>query len=255
MNKVIQANLGGLAFTFDDEAYALLDDYLDSLNGYFRGSPGDADIMHDIEARLSELFTQNLKGRSIVTAGDVTAATATLGTPEQLTGQSASADTEDSYRDFSHRRRTPTGSKFRYSRYGRKLMRDPDRKAIAGVCSGLSAYFGIDNPGWIRAAFLLAFFGAGVGLIPYIVLWVIMPMARTAGDKLAMRGEPIDLEHISTQVEGEVRQITSRIEEWGNEVNERQGWSKSSWSKCSPRNRREQRRREREERERDENYV
>ena len=44
MNKVIQANLGGLAFTFDDAAYDLLDDYLAALDGYFRGTPGHADV-------------------------------------------------------------------------------------------------------------------------------------------------------------------------------------------------------------------
>ena len=250
MNKVIQVNLAGLPFTFDDDAYEKLDDYLDALNGYFRGSAGGTDIMHDIEARLGELFTQNLKGRSIVTLSDVSAAIATLGTPEQLSGFSESDAEEEAdvdQRAFSYNRKS------RYSRYGKKLMRDPEDKKIAGVCSGLAAYFGIEDPIWVRIAFAAAFLGAGVGVIPYIFLWIIMPEAVFAKDRLAMRGDPIDVNHISAQVEREARQIANRLQEWGDEVH-RTDWSakfnrKSSWSKRPPRSSREQ------QKATDENYM
>ena len=223
MNKVIQANLGGIAFTLDDDAYGALDDYLASLDGYFRDSAGHADIMHDIEARLAELFAQNLRGRSIVTAADVDAAIATLGTPEQMGATDADAPAYDEQEGHApnHRRGARRPARQGYSRYGKRLMRDPDEKVLGGVCAGLSAYFGIDNPAWLRLAFVAAVLGAGVGVGIYVILWIVLPAARTAGDKLAMRGEPIDLDGISRQVETEARAIADNLQRWGEEVSDR----------------------------------
>lgn len=224
MNKVIQINLGGLPFTFDEDAYADLDDYLARLDGYFRGSLGHAEIMSDIESRLAELFGQGTKGRSIVVTSDVSAAIATLGQPEDL-GASVSDDDEEVVHDRSrprHGRHSKRIKDYGYSSYGRRLMRDPEDKVVSGVCSGLAAYFGTDTV-WVRVAFAAAFFGAGIGLLPYIILWIIMPEARTAADRLAMRGEALDLQSISRQVEYEATQLTDRVRDWGDDV-KRNGW-------------------------------
>jgi phage shock protein C len=46
---------------------------------------------------------------------------------------------------------------------------------IAGVCGGLGEFFGI-NPFWFRLAFLLALIPGGVpGLLPYLILWIVIP--------------------------------------------------------------------------------
>ena len=225
MNKVIQANLGGIAFTFDDEAYGRLDDYLASLDGYFNKSHGHSEIMHDIEARLAELFSDNLKGRSIVTTEDVSAAVATMGSPEEF-GAADEVFEEASFeqKSFGHQKSSRKGGKQRYSRYGKRLMRDIEDKQISGVCAGLAAYFGIEDPLVIRIAFIAAVVIGGFGVLPYIILWAVMPVARTAGDKLAMRGEAIDVKNISKQVEEEFTNIGSKLQEWGDEV------SKTDWS-------------------------
>ena len=57
----------------------------------------------------------------------------------------------------------------------KKLMRSEDRM-VAGVAGGLAEYFDID-PTIIRILFvLLALFGGGfLGILIYIVLWIIMP--------------------------------------------------------------------------------
>lgn len=49
-----------------------------------------------------------------------------------------------------------------------------DNKKIAGVCGGLGEYFDID-PTIIRAAFLIGALGFGVGIFPYLILWLVMP--------------------------------------------------------------------------------
>ncbi len=259
MNKVIQANLGGLAFTFDNEAYDALDAYLAKLDRYFRQSPGHGEIMHDIEARMSELFTASLQGRRIVTYDDVNAAIGVMGSPEQFgVRDEVEVGTGFGRRESSDRRVVYNGE-----RPKRKLMRDTDEKVIGGVCSGLSAYFGIENPVWIRLAFAAAFFGAGVGLIPYIILMIALPKARTAGDRLAMRGEPADAAAIGAQIEREVRDIGEQISRLGKEINRTDwsakwdelsgGWSKPDCGRNGRRARRERRRAE--EREEDSSYM
>ncbi len=55
-----------------------------------------------------------------------------------------------------------------------KLARRTSNKMIAGVCSGLADYFGID-PIFVRLAFVLSAILYGFGLLPYIVLWILMP--------------------------------------------------------------------------------
>jgi len=56
----------------------------------------------------------------------------------------------------------------------KKLYRDEYHKVIGGVCAGLADYFEMD-PTIVRLLFAFAFFVGGVGLIPYIVLWIVLP--------------------------------------------------------------------------------
>ena len=71
MNKIFNINLGGYPFTIDDVAYRHLTQYLDTIKNHFDNSEGCEEIISDIEARVAELFTENLKGQSIVTSKDV----------------------------------------------------------------------------------------------------------------------------------------------------------------------------------------
>lgn len=55
------------------------------------------------------------------------------------------------------------------------LRRSRKDRVIAGVCGGLSEFFGI-SAFWFRLAFLIALIPGGVpGLLPYILLWIIIP--------------------------------------------------------------------------------
>lgn len=59
----------------------------------------------------------------------------------------------------------------------KKLMRSTDNRMVAGVAAGLADYFNTD-PTLIRILFiLLTLLGfGGLGILTYIVLWVIMPL-------------------------------------------------------------------------------
>ena len=57
----------------------------------------------------------------------------------------------------------------------KKLYRSVTDKMLAGVCGGLAEYFSID-PVIVRLIFVLAvIFGAGSGILAYIILWIIVP--------------------------------------------------------------------------------
>lgn len=74
----------------------------------------------------------------------------------------------------------------RYFRY-RYLYRDPDNCLLGGVCSGIAHYLGFGDPVLWRLLMVLMFFLQGSGLIAYILLWLIIPLARTPEDKLRMK--------------------------------------------------------------------
>jgi phage shock protein C len=58
----------------------------------------------------------------------------------------------------------------------KRLMRSSIDKKIAGVCAGLGAYFEVDAT-IIRLCWLLAVLLGGTGLLAYMVLWIILPLA------------------------------------------------------------------------------
>ncbi len=81
----------------------------------------------------------------------------------------------------------------------KKMYRDPDKKVLGGVASGVAAFLGADLA-IVRVAFvLLAIFG-GVGLILYIILWIVLPEAKTITEKMKMQGEPVTLSNIESTV-------------------------------------------------------
>lgn len=58
----------------------------------------------------------------------------------------------------------------------RRLTRSSTDKKIGGVCAGLADYFDLD-PTIVRVVWLLAVLFAGTGLLVYLILWIVLPMA------------------------------------------------------------------------------
>lgn len=55
-----------------------------------------------------------------------------------------------------------------------QLKRSVSDRMIAGVCGGLAKEFKID-PAIIRLGFAFSTIVFGVGILPYIILWIVMP--------------------------------------------------------------------------------
>ena len=200
MNKIEYINLGGVPLAIDVDASQKLQDYLYELDDYFGKSEYANEIIQDIELRLAELIEESMGSRKVANMGDVEKSIQIMGRPDQF-DQSDQTDQTESKASYA------SGQEDR--KYKRKLYRDPENKVIAGVCSGVAAYFDIDDPIWVRLGFVLIFFTAGAGVLLYIILWAILPKAKTSIDRLRMKGAPIDLENIERMVENGIDHISN----------------------------------------------
>jgi phage shock protein C len=58
----------------------------------------------------------------------------------------------------------------------KRLMRSSTNKKLGGVCAGLADYFDVD-PTIVRVVWLIAVFCGGAGLLLYLILWIVLPLA------------------------------------------------------------------------------
>jgi len=197
MNKTVNANIGGVVFHIEEDAYEKLRKYLDTIKANLSGTEGRDEIMQDIEARIAELFNEELRSvRQVITPADLEVVIDAMGQPGEVAG--------------NDHQEGPGSASASSQRSNRRLYRDPDDKVIGGVCSGVSHYIGID-PVWLRLVFAATFFIAGAGFWLYIILLVILPKARTTAEKLEMKGQPVTAKSIKETIEEEVSDIKARL--------------------------------------------
>ena len=79
----------------------------------------------------------------------------------------------------------------------KKLFRNPDDKALGGVASGLAAYFGIKAL-YVRLAFVILTIAGGSGIVIYLILWIITPLASSITERIKMKGGEITLDSIDS---------------------------------------------------------
>jgi phage shock protein PspC (stress-responsive transcriptional regulator) len=305
MKKVININFQGRVIPIEETAYELLKQYIESLRIYFAKEEGRDEIINDIEGRIAELFSERLKtGGTCITDEDVNVVIAGMGRPadfEAAEGETAPSSSTGSAGNVGAQPvATPvsTGRQRLYrnaddkiiagvcsglanylgidpvimrivfvvfvgvlfwvyillwivvpsksveSNITKRLYRSADQRVIGGVAGGIAAYFNIDV--WIpRLIFALPFiigiisgsfnafmwdwdFGfaprvisgsfGGTLFITYIILWIAVPVAHTASEKLEMRGEKVNLNSIANTVKEDLEQFKVKAEKWGEEV-------------------------------------
>ena len=304
MKKVININFQGRVIPIEETAYELLKQYIESLRIYFKNEEGRDEIINDIEGRIAELFSERLKsGVTCITDDDVNAVIASMGRPadfEAVDGESAPSSTASASAGTAQPvvASVPTGRQRLYrnaddkiiagvcsglanylgidpvimrivfvvffgvlfwvyillwiivpsksveSNITKRLYRSADQRMIGGVAGGIATYFNIDV--WIpRVIFALPFiigiisgrfnafmwdwdFGVmprvisgsfgGTMFITYIILWIAVPVAHTAAEKLEMRGEKVNFNSIANTVKEDLEQFKVKAEKWGEEM-------------------------------------
>ena len=176
MKKTINAAIGGCSFTINEDAYACLDEYLERFKKAVADGKQSESVLDQLEARIADQLKYKLGSREVV---DLKMAQSVIG--------------ELGYTDIPESRKTE--SRYDEVRSARKLFRDPDGKAIAGVCSGLALYFNIDVV-IVRVLFLVALICGTAGFWIYVAIWIVAPMASTAAEKCELRGLPATAENI-----------------------------------------------------------
>ena len=326
MKKVININFQGRVIPIEETSYEILKQYIESLRRYFANEEGMNEIVNDIESRIAELFSEQLKkGAVCITDEHINSIIANMGRPEDFdaeTGETSSASAKEStYQQSASSSSTSSsasgstgsgntgGGNYGAGSYGRsrgKFVRNEDDKIIGGVCSGLANYFGIDPVimrilfvvligaifwvyillwvivpsqsmetnitrrlfrsaddrvvagvasglasyfnievwiprlifalplvlGIVSGTFNMLWWDWDFGFIPrvvtgslgstlfvtYIILWIAVPVATTAAEKLQMRGERVDLNSIRDTVKNDMGSFKNRAEKWGEEV-------------------------------------
>jgi phage shock protein PspC (stress-responsive transcriptional regulator) len=195
MNKTVSINLGGVFFYIDEDAYQKLNRYFDAIEKSL-SADGRAEIMNDIESRISELFSEKKSaGKDVIGLRDVDDVIAIMGQPEDYKIE----DDEPKKTNYNY---TATGSK--------KLYRDTENGILGGVAAGLGHYFGVEKV-WIRIAIALLVIGFGTGILAYLILWIVIPEAKTTSEKLDMRGEPITISNIEKKIREEFDNVSDKF--------------------------------------------
>ena len=225
MNKTVNINLAGVFFHVDEDAYGKLQRYLAAIKRSFEGVQGEDEIIADIEARISELFSERIKDeRQVISTKELDEVITIMGQPEDyMVDDDIFEDTASSQKSSS-RSSSKTQQAKRIS--DRRFFRDTDNAYIGGVSSGMAHYMGLD-PMWVRIGWVLlialTWFTLGGTALIYLALWVFVPEAQTTSDKLAMRGKAVNIDNITEKVKEGFENVADTVknvdyDKYGNKV-------------------------------------
>ena len=194
MKKTYNINLNGQAFCIDEDAYAKLQVYIDTLEKYYLAEEDGKEIMADIESRIAELLREFLQRnhKEVVSLPEIDKVIEIMGTPEVIIDE----DTQESTMPREEVKR--------------KLYRDPEHRVLGGVASGLATYFDI-NIAWFRVAFIVLALFYGITVVIYIILWIAIPKAVTARQKLEMKGKKITVSNIEKNIRDTCKNVKDKI--------------------------------------------
>ncbi|MBQ2132635.1 MAG: PspC domain-containing protein, partial [Bacteroidales bacterium] len=212
MKEVYDISLRGISFKIEKDAYDLLDNYLVELKGHY--GEQEAEVVNDIEERIAELLLEKgCANSTVVQYHHIDDIIRVLGRPSEI---------EES-----------SGEKAVKVKKG--IFRDTRNGVVAGVCSGLGAYFNLDAV-WVRVIFILLavvftapslfirnFLGLDMGwfgflLLVYCILWLIIPEARTVSQRCAMRGESQSVDHIHRKFAQGAREVGNEMWQVGSQA-------------------------------------
>ena len=193
MKEITRIHLAKTPFSVEVDAKKSLEKYLNLIQKNMHAEP---EAMREIEARMVELLAERgVSKDGVISQDDVLAVQKQMGEPHDFSDDASEAIDEIEDKDID-------------DKPAKQLMRDLDNAIIGGVCAGVAAYFNI-NPLWVRLiAIISPFMTFGTAVLIYVVMWLSMPPARTASDKLRMRGEPVTLASLKKAAVDEASAMT-----------------------------------------------
>jgi phage shock protein PspC (stress-responsive transcriptional regulator) len=215
MNKTVSIHIQGFAFLLEEQAYDLLRKYLTDLAAILQNEEGKEEILQDIELRIVELLQEKSSTQQVVQLEQIQAIIQVLGSPEEFGESDQNASAQDTAQNAS------------VSNADKRFFRDTDNAILGGVASGVAAYFNIDVV-FIRVAFVLFTMVFGSGVPIYLLLWIITPVAKTASEKLQMKGRPVNVESIKTEFKEAADRVEGKAKRWTKQLRNGSGLSQSA---------------------------
>lgn len=190
MKKTYNVSLGNRIFHLEEDAGDKLQNYIRTLENHYSKEEGGSEIMNDIECRIAELFQEYLTtepGKEVITLADVKKVIDIMGTPNDIIDE-----------DYKESRREDKKTRI--------LYRDVENRVFGGVAGGISAYLNIPVLA-VRIFFILLACFYGITILIYIILWIAVPAALTAKQKLEMKGEPINISNIEKNIRDNFNEV------------------------------------------------
>lgn len=180
MNEIKKIHLGRQPFTIAVDAHKLLRSYLEAIEQQVGPK---SEVIKEVELRMAELLAERgITGEKVVLEDDVAFLKEQLGEPGD-------------FKDEDHE-----AGKSEAEQPQKRLFRNTANGMIAGVCSGIAAYFGVDVT-IVRLIFVAALLLGGAAIPIYIVLWLVMPEAKTPSDRLQMQGKAVTVDSLKELVD------------------------------------------------------
>jgi len=201
MNKTVNINLAGMVFHINEDAFEILNNYLNTLKNHFKNEEGGDEILKDIERRIAELFTGRLDKKEAISLADINEVITIMGDPSQYDDEIEQEKPQEQQHKEDDLRK---GKR-------RKVYRDEEGRMIGGVCSGMANYFDI-SVFWSRIIFIGMLFLIGPGApFLYLMFWIALPSAKTTAEKLEMKGEKVNINNIEKNIKDELNIVENKI--------------------------------------------
>ena len=177
MKEITRIHIAKIPYDIEVLAKNEIEKYIKTLEVY----ANDSELLQDIEIRITELLADHgVVANGVISSDDVASIREQLGEPKDFMNDDDQIGQTIDITENSNR----------------KLYRNTDSAVLGGVLSGIASYFAI-NSLWLRLIFIATlFFSAGTVLLAYLILWIIIPPAKTAAEKLQMCGKPVTLDSI-----------------------------------------------------------
>ena len=228
MKKNITINMLGRLYAIDEDAYGLLQQYIDTLRSYFAHKLDGKEIANDIEARIAELF-DDLKAQGVeaINIQHVQDIITRIGDPKEM-DEDEPKDEETVEQDAEQSEEKSTVNRLKEEvvayfdqlrKSGKRLYRDPSDKKITGLLAGCARYFGGDPLWWRLACVLLVFITFNTSLssgmffhvtpftwtplwlvLIYFMISIITPVAQNPEDRLKMKGKDVTPQSLAQEV-------------------------------------------------------
>ena len=207
MQRVITINLNGNAYQLDEPAFEMLRAYLDRAELQLKENPDRAEIMADFEQAIADKCGKFLGSqKTVVLAPEMDQILKEMGPVE---GGDENDEARTDKKEAGMGDQTGAGAAA-----PRRLYRIHQGRMIAGVCTGLGAYFDID-PTIVRIVFAaLLFVTQGAFILAYFALMFVVPEATTSEEHAAAHGAPFNAQELLDQAKRHAREFAKQAEDF-----------------------------------------